>query len=96
MVERVMRRGLHAKPYSEVSISKALSTSSVLSRGSPIPMNTMLVSFSNSGTDTIWLMISVAVRFFLNPCFPVMQNRRSSYSPLGDETHKVALSRSGI
>ena len=53
MVDRVMRRGLHAKPFSEVSISSAFSTSSVLSSGSPIPMNTIFVNFSNSGMETI-------------------------------------------
>lgn len=56
-----MRVGDQPKPHSAVIISSARSTSSVLSSGSPMPMNTRFVSLSRSGSETAWLRISAAV-----------------------------------
>src|SRR5512133_2248480 len=92
----VIRVGLQPYPHSEVSISRLLSNSVVLSRGSPIPMKTIFVSLLNSGRLLNWLSISFEVRLPWNPCFPVMQNIQPILHPDWDETHIVALSSSGI
>ena len=76
-----MRFGLHANPQGEVRISMALITSLRLSRGSPIPIKTILVRgvigskpFSGrGGMLKIWFMISEAVRLALKPNLPVAQ-----------------------
>ena len=49
-VETVIRRGLIAIPQSAVSTWSTRSSSSMLSKGSPIPMNTRLVSSVLSST----------------------------------------------
>ena len=62
MLDTVMRFGLHASPQGAVSTSTALSTSFTLSIGSPIPMNTIFVSLSDSGIDSIWLSMPAELR----------------------------------
>lgn len=68
----------------------------MLSRGSPIPINTRLVSLSRSGIDSIWLIISVAVRWWRKPMRPVAQNLQPILQPACDDTHSVMRSPSGI
>src|SRR5574344_189997 len=92
----VMRLGLHAHPSAEVSISVALNTLSRLSKGSPCPMNTTLVSLSLSGNEYIWFNMSAAVRFPSKPCLPVWQKMQFILHPTCDDTQSVALSFSGI
>ena len=95
-VESVMRVGDQPKPHSAVRMSSALSTLSVLSSGSPMPMKTSFVSVSRSGRETIWLRISAAVSECCSPCRPVAQNLHPMRHPACDETQSVALSPSGI
>ena len=66
-VETVMRVGDHPMPHSDVSASSERSTSSMLSRGSPMPMYTMLVRVSRSGSETIWLSMSGAASECCSP-----------------------------
>ena len=96
MLDTVMRFGLHASPHLAVSTSITCNTASALSIGSPIPINTTLVSVSVSGMLIIWLMISAGVRLPWNPCRPVMQKVQPMRQPFCDEMHRVARSPSGI
>ena len=59
-------------------------------------MNTMFVSFSNSGSANIWFTISFVLRFAVYFCFPVIQNRQFILQPTCEETHNVARSPSGM
>ena len=95
-VETVMRVGDHPNPHSEVSISSARSTLSVLSSGSPMPMKTKFVRRSRSGSEMIWLSISAAVSECCSPCRPVAQKRQPMRHPACDETQSVARSPSGM
>lgn len=67
IVDTVMRFGLHAMPQGDVSISITGITASRLSVGSPMPMNTILVSDSLSGIESIWLMMPAALRLPWKP-----------------------------
>jgi len=91
-----MRVGDQPKPHSEVMISSARSTLSVLSSGSPMPMKTTFVRLSRSGSETIWLRISAVVSECCSPCRPVAQNLHPMRHPACDETHNVARSPSGM
>ena len=95
-LDTVMRRGLQANPQSAVRISQVRRISRVLSKGSPMPMNTMLVRRSTSGIPHIWFMISAAVRLPLQPCLPVMQNWQFILQPTWQDTQRVPRSSSGI
>lgn len=94
--DTVMRFGLHARPHGAVSISMAFSTASRLSIGSPMPMNTRLVSRSLPGTDSTWLIMPVVVRLPWNPWRPVIQNWQFMRQPAWELTQRVARSASGM
>ena len=96
MLLKVILLGLHAKPHSAVSISIVFSTLARLSKGSPIPIKTALVSSSASSIPINWEIISFTCRLPLKPCLPVIQNLHPILHPACDETHIVARGSSGI
>ena len=91
-----MRLGLHPNPQGAVSMSMTRRTLSQLSRGSPIPMNTVLVSTAVSSTSMNWERISAGVRSPCHPPRPVMQKRQPIRQPFWEETQRVLRSLSGI
>jgi len=95
-VDTVRRDGLQPMPQSEVRTSQQRRMASVLSKGSPMPMKTMLVSWEDSGTESIWFIISAADRLPDQPCLPVMQKRQFMRQPTWHETQRVARSSSGM
>ncbi len=62
IVESVTRLGDQAYPQGAVRISRLFITSARLSRGSPMPMNTIMVTSENTGRLRHWLRMSVEVR----------------------------------
>mmetsp|Transcript_9366 Transcript_9366/g.36434 ORF Transcript_9366/g.36434 Transcript_9366/m.36434 type:complete len:223 (-) Transcript_9366:578-1246(-) len=84
---------LDPMPTSLLSASCALSTFGTLSRGSPMPMNTMCVTRSPkcSSRLTTWSTISCVARLRANPPFPVAQNVHRIGHPTCEETHAVSL-----
>ena len=96
MVLRVMRLGLQARPQGAVSTSMARFTFSQLSSGSPMPMNTALVSSPASSIAKNWFRISAADRFPWKPWRPVMQNWQFILQPAWELTQSVLRSSSGI
>ncbi len=75
-VETVMLRAPILSPQCDVMISSDLIRLGRLARGSPIPINTMLLIVSPVifSTESIWAMISAAVRLRVNPASPDAQN----------------------
>ena len=75
-VDTVMRRAPILSPQSEVIISRARQRFLKLARGSPIPMNTRLFTFSpdSSSAKIIWETISAAERLRVKPSSPEAQN----------------------
>ena len=76
----------------------AASTRSRLSSGSPIPMNTMLVSrwpaaVSRRDAKRTWSTISATSRSRPNPSSPVAQNGQPTAHPAWLEMHSVWRSR---
>ena len=104
-VETVTFRFEIPYPKSSIMIEIAGRTASILRSGSPIPINTTLVTARSlpgirparrRSAIRTWPTISPATRFELKPCFPVEQNVQSSTHPTWDDTHKVPRLPSGM
>ena len=80
----------------------ASSRLSKLASGSPMPMNTILVSGVRaslriqSRTAHTWLTISAVVRLRRKPMAPVRQKVQPMAQPTWEETHRVLRSSSGM
>ena len=98
LVLMVMWRAPRPNRSVSLSASAAASTASVLSSGSPMPMNTMLVTRCPSASmwrrqNNAWSTISAASRSRQKPSSPVAQNGQPTAQPAWDEMHSVARSR---
>ena len=106
LVETVTWRWEKLGPSSSSSSSSAALSWSKLWSGSPIPMNTRLVSGRGAGPSPsstsrrlarwTWSTISPAVRCRASPMVPVMQKVQPSAQPTWVETQSVLRSGSGM
>ena len=80
-------------PTSALSASCARGTLGTLSSGSPIPIDTTLVTRvpKCSSSETTWSTISCGARLRAKPPLPVAQNVHRIGQPTCEETHAVSL-----
>lgn len=96
-VETLILRGAKCIAWRwSVSLWSAGKSASVLSKGSPMPMNTRLVNRFVSGTCRIWVRICSVDNCACSFIAPVLQNRHPILQPAWVDTHSVWRFFSGM